>query len=328
MLPKRPSTQYLIDALNACETLSANSRRLFVSKLEGFLALTDFKDAYALISKPAAAWQQLQACPTIAHTPANHHLFLSAVCALFKHVPGLTDRLPAARKKWESTRGQNWETIKQRMMDNRPSQRQTDAMVPYEDVIRVRDALPAGDVAKLLLVVYTALPPARGGDYHSVLIYRNRKTPPAEEKGNFLLLPTGAPCKLMLQQFKTAQHYGRIVHTLPEAVCEEIRRSLQRFPRTHLFVSPETGKPFTRSAFSGWAARVLKRLFRRPVTLTMLRHMYVSEIDFNKMTYRQMEALGKQMGHKLETQKQYQWIVDRPESSSQCTCTCDHSSSS
>lgn len=327
LLPKKPSTQYLIDRLKACDALAVKSRELFVTKLNGFLSLTTFKDVYTLASKPAAAWQQLQASPNIAHTPANHHLFLSAVCALFKHIDGLSDRLPSAHKKWETIRWQNWQVIKQRMLDNKPSKRQQSAMVPYEEILAVRDKLPSGDISKLLLTVYTALPPARGGDYHSVLIYRNRKTPPPDEKGNFLLLPAGpaAPCKLMLQQFKTAQHYGRIVHALPDAVCAEIRHSLQKMPRTHLFVSPETGQPFTRSAFSGWAARVLKRLFHRPVTLTMLRHMYVSDIDFNRMTYRQMEALGKMMGHKLETQKQYQWIVDSPDpsqASSQCSCTC------
>ena len=39
----------------------------------------------------------------------------------------------------------------------------------------------------------------------------------------------------------------------------------------------------------------------------MLRHIYISAIDFNKSTPAQLEAIGKSMGHRVEQQFLYKW---------------------
>jgi hypothetical protein len=44
------------------------------------------------------------------------------------------------------------------------------------------------------------------------------------------------------------------------------------------------------------------------VTLTTLRHLFVSTIDFNKTRGTELEAIGNAMGHSIAMQKGYQWI--------------------
>lgn len=297
----------LLTAFRAVPNLSKASVQLFINKLEQMKVITASSSLIDLIKSPDVSWKKLTSASGISQTPSNHHVFLSAVCALFKHVPSLTTKFPKAAREWSQMRWNNSQPLKDRYLDNQPTDRQRNAKIPYAEIESKRDALPAGDPTKLLLMMYTLLPPARGGDYHSVSVHRQASAKP-DAKGNYLLLPPSGVCKLVLTEFKTAKIYGTIVHELPRLLCEEIRLSLKLIPRKHLFMSSETGKPFTRSAFSGWANRLLKRLFGKPVTLTMIRHLYVSALDFNKMTMREMEAIGKRMGHRMEMQKQYQWI--------------------
>lgn len=287
--------------------LSLNSKTQYTTKIQQFVKLVGAKNVVSLLLAPDKAMNRLRKAD-ISHTPSNHHVYLAAACSIMKHVKGLRDSLPTkAVKRWSELRQSNTHPITERYHDNQPTERQRQAIIPLADVISARDALPVGNMVKLLLMMYTGIPPARGGDYHSVKIYRNRTRPPAKDDGNYLLLPDSNACKLVLQQFKTAKQYHSITHELPQEVCSEIRASLRVQPRTHLFASPETGLPYTRSAFSAWAVRALKKLFGKPVTLTMLRHLYISSLDFNRMTLRQMEHIGNQMGHSVAMQTLYRW---------------------
>jgi len=117
----------------------------------------------------------------------------------------------------------------------------------------------------------------------------------------------GGNSRLVIADFKTSKVYGQILHEkLPKELHDEIIISLQKQPREFLFVNARN-EPFTRDTFSKWSSRVLEKLFGVIMTLTIIRHLYISSLDFNKMTTKELDKIGKQMGHSLNMQSQYRW---------------------
>ena len=283
------------------KTLAQTSRTLFATRLARMMRLTGAASEEAMLADPATTWPRLKRSRSVKHTPHNHHLFLSAAVAAFKHVPGLADAHPDAGAAWGELQRDNWRAIGERYKDNEPSERQKTALVPFAEVLKARDALPRGHMTKLLLLFYTAIPPARGGDYHALRIHTGDTDTNTDPAANYLLLPAKGRCQLVLQTFKTSKRYGTITHVLPKEICQEVRASLRMHPREHVF------GPFTRSGFSAWANRALKKQLGKAVTITMLRHLYVSQLDFNHLTLRELEEVSKQMGHKASMQAQYKW---------------------
>lgn len=315
--PKRTPRNHaaVMAGLRDAPGLSDASKKQFLRKLEQWMEITGHADILRVLRDPDGSYARFAEAPGIAHTHANVHTFLSAVLSLFKHVPWLKDKYPEAAFAWQALRHDNYKHIKDRYLDNQPTERQRDAFVPLREVLRVRDALPRGDVDRLLLSMYTDIPPARGGDFHAVRLLRQEPSPASEEKGNYIVVNKPSPkscskCLLVINEFKTRRHYDPIRHDLPESLCGELAESLEKQPRDYLFVTLDQ-QPFTRSAFSTWANRRLHRLFGRRVTLTMLRHLYVMALDFNRLSSRQLLEIGNSMGHRMEMQKQYQWLLDR-----------------
>jgi hypothetical protein len=70
----------------------------------------------------------------------------------------------------------------------------------------------------------------------------------------------------------------------------------------------DNSRPYDRGGFSKWANKVLHELFKLPVTLTSLRHIYISTIDFTKMRAVDLNRIARAMGHGIAMQKEYQWI--------------------
>lgn len=283
------------------QALAETSRKLFASRLVKLMHLTGAASEEAMLGAPASTWLKLKRSRSVKHSPHNHHLFLSAAVAAFKYVPGLADAHKDAAAAWGELQRDNWKAIGERYKDNEPSERQKASIVPYAEILKVRDALPKGHMTKLLLLFYTAIPPARGGDYHALRIHDGDTDTNTDPAANYLLLPAKGRCQLVLQTFKTSKRYGTITHVLPKEICQEVRASLRMHPREHVF------GPFTRSGFSAWANRALKKQLGKAVTITMLRHLYVSQLDFNNLTLRELEEVSKKMGHKASMQAQYKW---------------------
>ena len=58
-----------------------------------------------------------------------------------------------------------------------------------------------------------------------------------------------------------------------------------------------------------WANRVLKDLFNKDFTLTMLRHIYITRRDLKleEKSGTEREKIAKMMGHSVEQQGRYLW---------------------
>ena len=250
-----------------------------------------------LIQHPTVAMKRLNSADSITHTPQNHHIFLSAMVAYVKHELQ-DDKL---LKTWGALRVENSIPIVEHMVSGKPSERQKDKMMPWKDILKVRDGLPLSPV-KLLLSLYTYINPIRA-DFFACPIYD--KTP-VSDNGNYVVLTESNP-RLVLNDYKTKKTYGTIQIPFPKPLYDLITECVKTgiCHGGYLFTN-QYGEPFDRALFSGWCCRQLHKAFGKPMTLTAIRHNFTSAIDNNR-PFKELNAIAESMAHSMITQKLYKW---------------------
>jgi hypothetical protein len=139
-------------------------------------------------------------------------------------------------------------------------------------------------------------------------------------EGNYLKRETDGSMKLVMSDYtKTSKKYGRHMQKLPASLVRDLEKSYEMKPRTHLFVSMKTGEPYkSAETYAEWANGVLKRLFSKPTTLTTLRHSYINAIDQANTTTGDLKMISTAMGHSLEMQSEYRFLMKGKER--RCVC--------
>ena len=69
-------------------------------------------------------------------------------------------------------------------------------------------------------------------------------------------------------------------------------------------------QPFTRPHFSAWANEKLSSIFSKTFTLTLFRHIYLSELP-KDITVEDRQRISQLMGHSIVVQMTYQWNEER-----------------
>ena len=199
------------------------------------------------------------------------------------------------------------EPIREKYLSNVPSDRQQAAYIKFDDLVSIRDSLPNGSDEKLLLMMYTHIPPARA-DYFKTKLYFSAFSEAginkliAECNDNFIIVSSNL---LVLTDYKTKEVYDTLRINLPPDIMKHIRL----LHREYLFVS-ETGKTFDRASYTYWANNLLRKVTKNDhITLTTLRHIYISRPDLalNEKTGLERDQIAKLMGHSVEQQALYRW---------------------
>jgi hypothetical protein len=181
-----------------------------------------------------------------------------------------------------------------------PTELQKDKAISWSRVLEVRDSLELGST-KILLGIYTYIPPVRA-DYHACKLVDSSYNSTGDE--NYIIMD-GDKWKLVLQNYKTKNSYGKQVLDVPDELYKLMKEYLKDTPRKYLFTN-EHDEPFTRKTFSTWAKRRLEVAFKAPMTLTSIRHVFVCGLDFN-VSVRELNEIGRGMGHSVSTQREYRW---------------------
>jgi len=214
--------------------------------------------------------------------------------------------------------------LKDRAKDNVPTERQRAGFVSYVELQMVRKKLAFGSKERLLLSFYGGCIPPLRNDLHACAIQLLKCDDDEVAKQallhqvtpNEILLPVdrNAAGVLILREFKTQDRNHPVLYTrsLGHELTKELRASLEKNPRPYLFTESNRAKPYPHSAFAMYARRTLQKLFRKPCTLTLLRHSYISHmLAYGQLTIRDREQLAAEMCHSPATQAQYQWIEPR-----------------
>lgn len=225
--------------------------------------------------------------------------------------------------KYLSYFNQSKATVQSNYNKNVPSDKQKDGIIPWSDVIKKRDELSKteyGSRRHLLLSMYSYIPPLRQ-DFNSVEILRRKprnyrvngldltlwpKSPEMTLK-NFIVLNRQTQ-KLVMNEYKTATHYGMFETVLPPDLVNVIEASLKQHPRYFLFCDME-GKAYSAGSFTWFSNSTLKELFgNKNISVSMLRHSYISSQDYNKMSETERQKMASSMLHSVQEQGIYRKI--------------------
>lgn len=289
--------------------LSDRSKKMYSQSVDKWIQFmpSKYQSVEYIISNPKIAYNCLiNSLQT--NTPENRHIYLSGAMAVVRHCPDICKKiknLDNLKLQWEKLIKDNSQPIIERRLENKPTPMQQlkgGSDITLHEVQQKRLSLEKGSMSRLLLSMYILIPPVRA-DYHSAqIVYPGDKI----NYPNYIIIDN-TNIKLVITEYKTAKIYGQIVHEkLPKELHDEIILSLQKQPRQFLFTNAQN-KPYTRDAFSKWSSRLLEKIFDTDMTLTLIRHLYISSLDFNKMTTKELDKISKHMGHSLNMQSQYRW---------------------
>ena len=170
--------------------------------------------------------------------------------------------------------------------------------VSWPDVVAVLAGLPHNSMERLIIGMYTLLPPRRLE--YATLLTRPPASTAARQTANYLDVQAHA-IRMVLNEYKTAAKHGPYETVLPAGIVDMIRHSLRSKPRDHLLLTVR-GKPFSgNNALGQRVTQVLaERMQGRHITCTDLRKLYVSH-HAPSMDMAARRALAHQMGHDAQT---------------------------
>ena len=324
--------EFYLEALNRSPTLKDATKKLYLKNIERTKneiwtstnkEVTD-RTLYIILHNPEVYFHRLDVYAANtkgrisadkegnkkslgAHAKDN---LTSAIVSLYIHNENFRNDHYSTYDRW--VKGQNAlrKPIQEKYLTNKPTDRQASGYVTYKKVIEKRNTLEDGSPERLLLTLYTDIPPARS-DYYNTKIYK--ETPKNPNKENYVILAKNKG-EIVLNDYKTAKTYGQIRIQLTEELLRQINLSLDKEPRSYLFQSERFKKPYIElkdpsGSFNSWANKTLKKLFNEEFTLTMLRHIYITRRDLKleQMSGTERDKIAKIMGHSTAQQQRYMW---------------------
>lgn len=310
--------EYFTDYIKKSNLLKDSTKKIYLSKLDN-IRLNFFE-------KPVKIWWILQhpelyekalekfvskIDPRVYDSPSKHIacLYTRILVSLFKHHRELQEENKELFMKWKNMKTRLGETLEDHYLSGQKTTRQDASFIPFDKIIEIRDELRDGSIEKLILSLYTMIPPVRS-DFQNVRIYE--KMPNKKENKNFIVL--GDVNKLFLQEYKTDENYGTIEIQLPKELVNQIKYSLTEKPRDYLFVN-RFGSPYDKkNSYSTWINNIVRKVVNNPhFTLTMFRHIYLSRPDVSIQDLPMVERrkIAKSMGHSIQQQNNYIFKDDK-----------------
>ena len=289
-----------------------NSAKLYNTKLNEWISYMPdiYKSLACIIMFPEISMKELESHLKV-NTNTNRHIYIVAIMSFIKHkrteLQLTHEQYSTIRVKWIDINNENEQPIIDRRLENKPTDKQNEkggSKIDFNQIIEKRDELPIGSIERLLISMYTMIPPARA-DYFATQILTNET--PTEK--NYIRMGDKVEC--VLTDFKTVKTYKSITHDFPVDLITELNESLKKTPRKYLFLNAN-GKPHTRNSFVLWARRCLSRIFETDFTLVFFRHAfvthYISTVDPNSITDGQIKEMSDKLGHSPEMFRAYKWI--------------------
>lgn len=184
--------------------------------------------------------------------------------------------------------------------------------ISWPDVLAVREKLKEvantdGEFQSILeylvLSLYTMIQPRRVQDYLMMFITASHSNPLLPTDKNYIDYGgSKKPMQFIFNVYKTAKTHGQQIMDIPNDLKLVIMQYVKAYPvkksQCYRLLVNKTGKALT----SGNAiTRILNKIFKKKVSVNMLRHSYLS----NKYNIDEMKSDAEAMGHSLALQKSY-----------------------
>lgn len=296
--------------------LAETSIKMYNTKLNEWIGFmpTIYQSLSCIIMYPDIALDALKNNLKV-DTNTNRHIYIVAIMSFIKHKKNLLTHLTPeqysiTRVKWIDINNENEAPIIERRLENRPTDRQQSKgghQLSFSQIELKRDELPVGSYERLLLCMYTMIPPVRA-DYFSTQIVTGDEE---VVQKNYIRISSPDSIECVLTDFKTAKTYKQIVNKFPPQLVAELNASLEKYPRSYLFINTR-GEPHTRNSFVLWTRRLLTKLFGTDFTLVFFRHAFITDFITHKITPETTDAeikeISDRMGHSPEMFRGYKWI--------------------
>jgi hypothetical protein len=228
-----------------------------------------------------------------------------------------------ARAKFPATVRAAWKTRLRHLLhidqvardDNRTSDAVRGKMIDVQEVSRLASRLlkRGADTLKesqeqLALTMFVDMPPRRA-DFGRLVVKHGgpaavRKwSGPAGKGTNVVVMPKNGPVVLVMHEYKTAKTYGVHVDDMPRVVSTALRKSLNDFPREHVF------GPMSASGFGHFVTAAFQKHTGKAANINLLRHAYITQVaDPKTKTQAELKKIAKSMCHGIEMQGAYNLV--------------------
>ena len=246
--------------------------------------------------------------------------YISAMKALFIYNQELKEKEKDLLDKWDEIHDIIRKPIDKKYKSNKPTPRQEEGYISYNDILKKRNELEDGSIEKLLITMYTEIPPVRSDFYKTQIVYIDSIEDEKATKEkitqdiNYIIINKEdiTKSKLIMQKYKTSKHYKCIEIPLNDEILKQLTISLEKSPRNYLFVG-KNKKPFDKeNSFNTFANRLIKqKLENDKITLCMFRHSYISRPDLKleEKSGLEQDEIAKVMGHSITQQAKYRWNI-------------------
>lgn len=283
--------------------LSEKTKALYVGQIEKLLQETG-KPIEWILAHPDETIRALDETDYSLPTKRNR---VSSICSLFKYWGDASGELSPEREKWcAAQKRMNHESMV-RILEGNPSTREIINWVPWNKVLRMERFLRKTEFASpkhLLLAMYTHIEPMRSDFGHVAIL--TAKPEQCDSSMNWVFLSTVPhQSTICLNKYKTHNKYGTFTRILPESLVTILRANLAQHPRKYLFVTT-SNMPYTKNnSFTKYANRTLYQIFGKHLSISLLRHSFISAIDYNRSTPGDLVSVSKNMMHSLSMQQMY-----------------------
>lgn len=242
---------------------------------------------------------------------ASKKAMIAGVCALLKHDRDLAVRFESVMEKWSTAMKSVNKIERDRVATMEPSEREVANWIKWDTIVQREKELAKleyGSDRHLLLALYTHIEPVRC-DFGNILLFLAEK-PDREAlnaKGvNYMRISRKkGKSYLVLNSYKTCKKYGCYSRYIPDSLVQIILYNIEKHPRKYLIVSSQ-GFPYEkRNSYTRYANNVLEDIFSKKITVSLLRHSYISNLDFNTLTPKELQRISKNMQHSIGMQQMY-----------------------
>ena len=334
-IPLKPNSFYF-SQIQGNPFLRPASQDTYIYNMKSILRICEADAVHDVLIHPARCSRKIHTLPSL-HTRQTYFNVVLRYLAL----SGLMAAKPELYDSWHKHHQIVTKKLKTLEANNMPSKRQERTMVPWRQVLKVRDALAQdpktyASPEHLILAMYTYIPPRRQQDYARMRVYyadsnkadnkADKKTdkttkagktavahdPPVPNRDHNFIDVAHDPPVLYVHEYKTAKFYkGYTNNRLPQQLVDIIRKSCEKQPREWLFCQQPSLKPFANeNSFQKYSNRLLKRIFNNDeFTVNSLRHSFATFSNTQPfITVAQRQANAKAMGHSLTRNMLYALI--------------------
>jgi hypothetical protein len=185
-----------------------------------------------------------------------------------------------------------------------PTQTQIDAHVPWDKIIAWRDSADLPILDKLLVGLYTYLPPQRA-DYTPMMIVKRLPKTLVDGMNYVVILKKSA--RFVFHAYKTAKVYGDRIINVPPPLFALLTAYLGE--RRDGYLLQDGPMPWTPTRLGDNLRRIFLKAFGKLISVNALRHSYITKECAGMPSIAATAAAAAAMAHNVISHQTYRHIT-------------------